>query len=161
MENYEEGALVAFFKEDHRRVVARFDQYRSLKRVNFKKAKLFFNQFQKELGQHIVDEQTVLFPLLQSLLGEEEREPIHSFEYEHRQVENLVTRLASLLERGYPTSDDEDQKFLSVFEFNYLKEEILLYPTIDRLISDEKRREILERLRANAKEKIPSSPSKT
>ena len=136
--------VTAYYEHDHDRLDGLFAQFQQLKRTNFAKAKEFFKEFKFGLQRHIVWEEEILFPLFEHKTGISEGGPTHVMRMEHRLIAKYLEEIHEKVKAGSPDSDDEEQMLLNTLFAHNQKEEQILYPAIDRSLSDNERaKEIL------------------
>jgi iron-sulfur cluster repair protein YtfE (RIC family) len=136
-----ESGIREAFAADHDRLDNLFESYRQAKRSNFAEAKEFFKGFKIGLQRHIVWEEQILFPLFERKTGMYHGGPTEVMRQEHRLIGVYLEAVHEKIRRRDPNSDNEDYALLSALAIHNQKEENILYPTLDRLISDEERAE--------------------
>jgi iron-sulfur cluster repair protein YtfE (RIC family) len=141
-----EQSIKVHFEADHDRLDGLFKKFQELKRVDFQKAIECFKQFKVGLQRHIVWEEEILFPLFERKMGSP-LGPTQVMRMEHRQIREYLESIHKKVHEhppkadasGGPESDQEEQMLLTVLSAHNQKEENILYPAIDRSISDEER----------------------
>jgi len=107
-----------------------------------------FRAFRQALTRHIGVEEEVLFPLFEVRVGLVGG-PTALMREEHRQLLGLVERMGETL-NGRPGAaeafSEARQRFEEAFRTHAAKEERFLYTTLDRLLSEEQRAMLAERL---------------
>ena len=127
------------FAHDHDRLDQLLEAYRQLKRVDFPRAKQAFREFKFGLQRHIIWEETVLFPLFEEKTGLRDRGPTAVMRAEHREIGRRLEALHDKVRRQDVDSEPDEQALLDALSAHNQKEEIVLYPAIDRLSSAEER----------------------
>lgn len=134
-----EQTVQTSFAHDHDRLDGLLETYRRLKRVDFAQAKQSFKAFVHGLQRHIIWEETILFPLFEEKTGLRDRGPTFVMRAEHRQIGSWLAALHDKVRRQDVASDREEQGLLQVLLAHNQKEEHVLYPAIDRLLSEEEK----------------------
>ena len=115
---------------------------------DFQKAREAYERFEEVLARHIATEHELLFPLFEArtgLVG-----PTAVLREEHRQIQAAVEVMSEGLERGDPHVFREGLRSLrAVLRDHSAKEEHVLYPIADRLLSESERTALLPRLKAS------------
>jgi regulator of cell morphogenesis and NO signaling len=135
----EEKTISAFYEEDHDRLDELFKTYQGLKRTDFVKAKDAFKEFTIGLQRHIAWEEELLFPLWEEKTGISDGGPTFVMRQEHRQIGQLLESIHARVAAQNPDSDQEEQLLLNVLGSHNMKEERVLYPSIDNVTSAEER----------------------
>jgi iron-sulfur cluster repair protein YtfE (RIC family) len=134
-----EQSIKIYFEADHDRLDGLFKKFQELKRTEFEKAKESFKEFKSGLQRHIIWEEEILFPLFERKTGSTSG-PTQVMRMEHRQIreylESIHKKVLDQSALGGPDSDQEEQMLLAVLSAHNQKEENILYPAIDRLLSD-------------------------
>ena len=134
----EKKLISNYFEADHDRLDALFLQFQAHKRTDFPKAKSFFKNFLRGLKRHIVWEEEVLFPIFEAKSGMPPGEgPTQVMRMEHRQIGAALERIHDKVRQQDPESDSDEKSLLEVLSPHNMKEENMLYPGIDELISDQ------------------------
>ncbi|MBI4346700.1 MAG: hemerythrin domain-containing protein [Elusimicrobia bacterium] len=141
-----EDLISAFFEQDHSEID------RILGAVAFdapEKAVPAFAEFDRRLERHIEWEEKILFPAVGAKAPALEGGPLRVMRFEHEQIRGSKATAASRLRagdsKGARRAVDE---MLAVLEGHNMKEEEILYPACDRLLTDAERKAILDRVRA-------------
>jgi iron-sulfur cluster repair protein YtfE (RIC family) len=144
------------FAEDHDRLDHLLESYRQLKRVDFARAKQAFKEFKFGLQRHILWEENVLFPLFEEKTGMRDYGPTLVMRAEHREIGKWLEALHDKVRAGDVDSDREEAAlFETLFAHNH-KEENVLYPAIDRLLSEEEKAAAFRKM-----EEIPEEAYRT
>jgi iron-sulfur cluster repair protein YtfE (RIC family) len=142
----EHKTIAAFFEQDHDRLDGLFHSFQALKRQDVAKAKEFFKEFKFGLQRHIVWEEDVLFPLFEGKTGMTEGGPTFVMRAEHRRIGEQLEALHRKVAEGNPESDQEEQALLDLLGSHNLKEERVLYPSIDQVATTDERRELFGKM---------------
>ena len=136
--------ITAFYEEDHDRLDKLFATYQQMKRSDFAKAKDAFRAFKIGLQRHIVWEEDLLFPLWEEKTGMSEGGPTFVMRSEHRQIGQLLESIHDAVAANNPGSDQDEQLLLSVLGSHNMKEERVLYPSIDNVTSQAERDKVFQ-----------------
>lgn len=128
-----------FFEQDHDRLDELFKTFQRLKRSDFPKAKEAFKDFKFGLQRHIVWEEDLLFPLWEEKTGMAEGGPTFVMRKEHRQIGQQLEAIHQKVAEQNPDSDQEEEALLTLLGSHNMKEERVLYPSIDEVTSREER----------------------
>lgn len=139
--------ITAYFEADHDRLDRLFSQFQAAKRVDFPKAKPFFRNFRQGLRRHILWEEEILFPVFEEKSGVgRDAGPTAVMRREHRMIEEMLEAVHDKVRAADPESDDEERALLEVLGAHNNKEENVLYPAIDGLVSDKEAAGIFVRM---------------
>jgi regulator of cell morphogenesis and NO signaling len=142
-------SVKTYFEKDHDRLDELFRQYLNLNQADYPKAKKCFKEFKFGLQGHIVWEEEILFPLLERKMGST-LGPTQVMRMEHRQIHDSLESIHKKVQEQNPDSDQEEQMLLAVLSAHNQKEENILYPAIDRSMSDADRAQVF-----NAMKNVP------
>ena len=135
----ETQTISKFFEQDHDRLDELFKTFQRLKRSDFAKAKEAFKDFKFGLQRHIVWEEDLLFPLWEEKTGMAEGGPTFVMRNEHRQIGEQLEAIHQKVAEQNPDSDQEEQALLALLGSHNMKEERVLYPSIDQVTSEDER----------------------
>jgi regulator of cell morphogenesis and NO signaling len=135
-----ESGIREAFAADHDRLDGLFESYRQARRTNSDRAREFFKEFKFGLQRHIVWEEQVLFPLFEEKTGMLHAGPTEVMRQEHRLIGMYLEAVHNKVRNRDPNSDNEVYALQSALALHNQKEENILYPTLDRLLSDEEKR---------------------
>lgn len=138
--------VYTIFQRDHQQLDRLFRAFQELKRGDFARAKENFVEFKFGLQRHIVWEEDVLFPLWERETGMSEGGPTDVMRREHRVIGDWLEAIHQKVRIGEPDSDEEEQALFAVLSAHNKKEEGILYPAIDSLLSEEARARVLAAL---------------
>ena len=131
------SVITQYFEADHDRLDRIFKQFQQTKRASVADAKPYFRTFNNGLKRHIVWEEDVLFPAFEEKTGMKSSGPTAVMREEHRQIGALLERIHDKVRRGDPGSGAEEAELLAVLGAHNQKEEGVLYPAIDQLLTEE------------------------
>lgn len=135
----EQCTISTFFEEDHDRLDGLFKTFQSIKRSDFATARQAFKEFKFGLQRHIVWEEDLLFPLWEEKTGMAEGGPTQVMRREHRQIGDCLEAIHRKVQEEEPDSDREEQALLELLKAHNMKEERVLYPSIDSVTTEEER----------------------
>ena len=127
------------FAADHDRLDALFADFYQWKRDDYARARAAFREFKIGLQRHIVWEEHILFPLFEQKTGLMQCGPTEVMRSEHRRIGACLEALHEKVKAQDPHSDPEEQALLEALTVHNEKEETILYPALDRLLSDEEK----------------------
>ncbi len=139
-------SIKKYFEDDHKRLDELFINFQKYKHQDFSKAKEFFKEFKIGLQRHIVWEEQILFPVFEKKTGVTQAGPTQVMRIEHKQIGEYLELIHKKVQTQDINSDKEEEMLLSVLSKHNLKEENILYPSIDNMITDEERVEIFNQM---------------
>jgi len=142
----EQKTVSEFFEQDHDRLDELFKTFQKLKRSDFGKAKEAFKEFKFGLQRHIVWEEDLLFPLWEEKTGMSEGGPTFVMRSEHRQIGQQLEAIHDKVAEQNPDSDQEEQALSNLLGSHNMKEERVLYPSIDQVTSEEEREAVFRNM---------------
>lgn len=134
-------SITQFMSEDHDRLDAIFVEFQ--KKTG--RSKDLFSQFEAGLRAHIKWEEEYLFPPFEERSGMRDSGPTAVMRIEHRQIKECLEQIGQNIEQG--SIDEPSQRLLDVLEGHNHKEEQILYPMIDRMLVDDEKKAILDRIK--------------
>ena len=147
-----ELTVQAPFAKDHDRLDHLLETYRQLKRVDFARAKAAFKELKFGLQRHILWEENILFPLFEEKTGMRDGGPTLVMRAEHREIGKWLEALHDKVRAHDVESDREEEVlFETLFAHNH-KEENVLYPAIDQLLSAEEKAAAFQQMAAMPEE---------
>ncbi len=141
-----ERKVTSELEHDHDRLDHLLDTYRRLKRVDFAAARQAFRDFKMGLQRHIHWEEDVLFPLFEDKTGMHDRGPTLVMRAEHREIGRWLNALQDKVRAGDVDSGREEQVLFEILFAHNHKEENVLYPMLDRLLSAEEKAAAFKRM---------------
>ena len=142
----EQSTNTAYYEKDHDRLDELFKTFQQLKRSDFAKAKAAFQEFKVGLQRHIVWEEDLLFTLWEAKTGISEGGPTMVMRNEHRQIGQLLESLHEKVAADNPETDQEEQWLMSILGSHNMKEERVLYPSIDNVASVAEREQVFRNM---------------
>jgi hemerythrin superfamily protein len=143
----EQTTITTFYEADHDRLDELFKTFQGLKRSDFAKAEDAFKEFKVGLQRHIVWEEELLFPLWEEKTGMIEDGPTPVMRFEHSQIKQLLESIHDKVAQQDPDSDQEEQLLLNLLGSHNMKEERVLYPSIDNVTSAEDRETVFRNMK--------------
>lgn len=142
----EHKTISAFYEQDHDRLDELFKTFQKFKRSDFAKAKEAFRDFKLGLQRHIVWEEDLLFPLWEDKTGISGGGPTYVMRAEHRQIGEQLEAIHQKVADQNPDSDREEQALMDLLASHNMKEERVLYPSIDQVTSEEERETVFRNM---------------
>ena len=142
-----------FYEQDHDRLDDLFKTFQRLKRSDFAEAKEVFKQFRFGLQRHIVWEEDLLFPLWEEKTGMSDGGPTFVMRAEHRRIGQHLEAIHQKVAEQNPDSDQEEEALLNILGSHNIKEERVLYPAIDDVISADERETVFRNMSAIPEER--------
>src|SRR5215467_13146631 len=133
------NTISVFFQQDHDRLDALFQSFQALKRHDMEKAMEAFKEFRGGLERHIVWEEDLLFPLWEEKTGMSDGGPTFVMRAEHRRIGQHLEAIHDKVAEQNLESDHEEQVLLDLLSSHNMKEERVLYRSIDEVTTQEER----------------------
>lgn len=146
--------ISAFYEEDHDRLDELFKTFQTVKRSNVAKANEAFQEFKSGLQRHIRWEEDLLFPLWEEKTGMSDGGPTFVMRAEHRQIRAQLDAIHAKVAAANPDSDQEEQALLALLGAHNMKEERVLYPSIDQVTTAEERAQVYRNMEGT-EQKVP------
>ncbi len=131
--------ITTSYQDDHERLDGLFRRFRELRRTDATNAIGFFNEFKHGLRRHIIWEEEILFPLFETKTGIAHAGPTQVMRMEHRQIEKHLDAIDQKIQANDPGTEEEEQALHLLLGMHNQKEERILYPAIDRSVTDQER----------------------
>lgn len=148
----ESDSIQVFFEQDHNRLDELLKRFHDLKRSDFVNAKACFVEFKFGLQRHIVWEEDILFPTWEASTGMEGG-PTAVMRAEHRQIGQALEAVHQKVIAQDPKSDHEEQALRNLLTTHNQKEERILYPAIDSVLTAQDRADLYERMKSVPEER--------
>src|SRR5690348_10381703 len=120
------------YAHDHDRLDQLLEDYVSKKTADGDRAVECFREFKDGLERHMTWEEELLFPLWETKTGMRDSGPTVVMRREHQQIREFLTRMEAALSTGTMPTADDDTGLAGVVAAHNAKEEMVLYPMIDR-----------------------------
>ncbi len=132
--------ILGFMSADHAELDSIFDEFKKQQSNDIAKAKPLFHNFKVGLQKHMVWEVELLFPIFEEKTGMQGSGPTAVMRMEHRQIKEFLEEIhTKLLERALEGIDKLEYGLLEILHLHNQKEENILYPSIDNLLTNEER----------------------
>jgi hemerythrin-like domain-containing protein len=145
-------SIKTYYEKDHDRLDELFKDFQGHKSKDFPRAKNSFKEFMFGLQRHIVWEENIIFPIFEQKTGMIEHGPTNVMRMEHRQIKQLLDSLHEKVRKQDTASEKEEEMLLSVLTLHNLKEENILYPSIDNVLSNEERKSVFLKMKNTPEE---------
>lgn len=142
-----EQTIVSVFQQDHREIDRALEEFRNLKNQDFRAAKDSFKRFLVGLQRHIVWEEQLLFPVWERKSGMTGGGPTQVMRLEHRQIADLLNAIHEKIRAQNPGTEQEERRLVEILASHNMKEERILYPAIDQIVSAEERADIVQAMK--------------
>ena len=140
-----EASITRYFQRDHDRLDALFQQFQHATKTDPDKGRDCFQEFKSGLERHIAWEEDILFPRFEEKTGMRGTGPTEVMRMEHRQIKQLLEAIRQGLQQG-TASDSDEAALVEILHAHNQKEEQILYPAIDELLTDQDRLEVFARM---------------
>jgi iron-sulfur cluster repair protein YtfE (RIC family) len=133
-----------FMMADHAKLDRTFADFQQQQGRDTVQAKLLFDQFMAGLQGHIIWEEELLFPIFEKRAGMTAGGPTEVMRMEHGRIKGFLEEMDARILGG--VSEGLDELALGLLELlssHNQKEEQILYPAIDRMLTDEDRKKVL------------------
>ncbi|MBI2981981.1 MAG: hemerythrin domain-containing protein [Deltaproteobacteria bacterium] len=139
--------IMEYYARDHDRLDGLFKTFQSTKQTSFQKAREAFVEFKFGLQRHIIWEEDILFPLFEKKTGMGKAAgPTAVMRTEHREIRDALEGIHSKVAKKDPDSGEAEQRLVTVLTQHNLKEEEILYPAIDRFLTETERQTVFKRM---------------
>ena len=149
----EQQTISTYYEADHDRLDELFTNFQRLKRIDFAQAKPYFREFKFGLQRHIIWEEEILFPIFEQKTGMNNGGPTFVMRQEHRLIGKHLEAIHDKVRVLDPNSDGDEEALLNVLFAHNQKEEQILYPMIDRTVTDEERSTMFETMHSLPEER--------
>lgn len=143
-----EQTITNYFKTDHERLDALFLQFQASQKDNPSKTKEYFREFKSGLERHIFWEEELLFPLFEKAVGMSESGPTTVMRYEHEGLCETLGNIHSKVRSGRFGAEAESAMLMAALSEHNRKEESILYPMIDKAVTEKDRDEIFNKMKS-------------
>ena len=141
-----------YFAKHHEELDDSFKSFQMQKYNNYEKAMEAFKRFKNDLERHIVWEERLLFPLWEEKTGMMNSGPTVVMRGEHRHINERLAAISSKLEKGDPDTDSEELALTVLLTAHNMKEERVLYPSLDKLAKDQERDDLYDKMKTASAE---------
>jgi len=148
----ESQSIKQSFEKDHARLDDLLKQFHQLKRVDPANAAACFVEFKFGLQRHIVWEEDILFPTWEASTGMEGG-PTAVMRAEHKQIGQALEAVHRKVQAQDPESDGEELVLQNLLTIHNQKEERILYPAIDSVLTAQDRTALYDRMKSVPEER--------
>ena len=136
-----------YFQSDHKRLDAILKSFAdALHEERWDDAKKRFGEFSMGLKRHIGAEEEILFPAFEDKTGMRDAGPTSVMRMEHKDIKGLLDEITELTEKGDKEGTTAKVSGLTFLLSDHnMKEEEILYPESDSLLSEAERPEIVKK----------------
>jgi len=139
-------SITQFYEDDHDRLDGLFAKFQDFKKSDLAKARLHFDEFKNGLERHIRWEEDVLFPVFETKTGHRDTGPTAVMRMEHRDILAILELIQQKLQSDSLQTDAEEARLFGHLGIHNMKEEQILYPSIDRIVSEGERLELFTKM---------------
>ncbi len=141
--------ISGFMSQHHAELDSLFEEFVGRQADEPAQAIPLAQRFRLGLLNHIVWEEEILFPIFDDRSGMRGGGPTAVMRSEHGRIKALLEEIAGRLSGNELAGLAESEEELAdILRSHNRKEEAILYPSIDALLSDEERADILARIAA-------------
>ncbi|MEX5216159.1 MAG: hemerythrin domain-containing protein [Nitrospiraceae bacterium] len=139
--------IVSVFQQDHREIDRALEQYRNRQHNDVQAAKDSFERVLTGLQRHIAWEEQLLFPSWERKSGMTGGGPTQVMRLEHRRIADLLNAIRGKMQVGNIDTEQEEHQLVELLASHNMKEERILYPAIDQIVSPEERAGIFQAMK--------------
>ena len=134
-----------FMRADHAKLDRIFEEYRRQPSSDSAQARTLFDQFMAGLQGHIIWEEELLFKVFEKRTGMTERGPTDVMRMEHGRIKGFLEEMnARLLGGALQGLDELAVGLLELLASHNEKEENVLYPSLDRMLTGPDQKQVLD-----------------
>lgn len=141
------STISQYVRSDYERVLKLFCEFERLLKYDIETANEVYHQFDKALRRHIRLEDSLLFPLYESYTNFGQDGPTLIMRNEHRVLEDLLNAISCVLIRDLAVDHSLRYQLKALLDEHNGKEEKMIYPAMDDLLSDEEIMSFLDVMR--------------
>jgi len=134
-----------FMSKDHDRLDGIFKEFQKASHSGPAEAKKLFSEFSFGLKRHIVWEEEILFPLFEERTGMKDGGPTEAMRFEHLQIKSFLKEIDGRISLVQDSTGAE-QELLRILGDHNMKEEHILYPSIDSVLSEKEAEAVVEKI---------------
>ncbi|HIH13739.1 MAG TPA: hemerythrin domain-containing protein [Nanoarchaeota archaeon] len=134
-----------FMSADHDRLDGLFKEFQKASHSGPAEAKKLFSEFSFGLKRHIVWEEEILFPLFEERTGMKDGGPTEAMRFEHLQIKSFLKEIDGRISLVQDSTGAE-QELLRILGDHNMKEEHILYPSIDESLGEKEIKAVLEKI---------------
>ncbi len=132
--------------EDHDRLDDLLESFQEWRAKDFGKARDFLTQFTLGLRRHLRWEETILFPLFEQKTGQSGL--TNTLRGEHEEIREWLGALVNKVGQDDAACDYEEKMLVEELGGHNAREEYALYPELDRLLTEDKKKTAFEAMAA-------------
>lgn len=136
-----------FLIEDHNQLHEILKEYQECKNTDTEKAKNLFSNFKKRLERHIVWEEGIISPVIENSKNKSSKPQLGTRE-EHKHIRALLQQIEEGLSEKITKTDLLEKKLNEILATHNEKEEYILYPWVDSILSESESREVIEKMKS-------------
>lgn len=140
-------SIKQYYAEDHDRLDGLFGDFERLKKADSARAKESLDAFIAGLKRHMAWEEEILFPAFEEKTGMHGAGPTEVMRLEHREIKRFLEIIVQNFQEE-PSTGAEEQAMIELLKAHNLKEESILYPSIDSHLNDEERRAVFLKMQS-------------
>ncbi|MDE2008840.1 MAG: hemerythrin domain-containing protein [Candidatus Omnitrophica bacterium] len=148
--------ILGFYGHDHDVLDNYFKEFQTLKNQDYARARASFRAFKFGLQRHILWEDQILFPVFETRTGMKDRGPTAVMRQEHILIKEALEALHQKVRRNDPDSGNEEEALIDLLSRHNQKEEGVLYPAIDQLMTAEEKKSLFKQMQDVPKEEYAS-----
>jgi len=148
--------ISTFFEKDHSRLDSLFKQFQANKSSDFALAKNCFKEFMFGLKRHIVWEEEILFPIFEEKTSMKDSGPTAVMRFEHDLIKRELDGIHKKVKAGHINTENEEASLLEILVQHNCKEEGILYPAMDQLLTPPEVNMVFEKIEKNLAEQQPA-----
>lgn len=139
--------ILSFFSADNRRLDDLFHRFQQLGWTDRAAACDVFEQFKAGLELHILWEEDVLFPVFEEKMALDGSGPTPMMRREHRDICQLLTSIQQTLAGLNADPDATELALAQLWRPHQEKEQLILYPTLDHMLTPKERLDVFAVMR--------------
>ncbi|MCL4384590.1 hemerythrin domain-containing protein [Patescibacteria group bacterium] len=144
--------ILDYMSKDHDRLDKIYQEFQKVREKDKEEARDLFHEFKTGLQRHIIWEEDILFPLFEEKTEAKENGPTEVMRQEHREIKEVLEKIHDEVRQG-TGGQKLDKELYGILEEHNRKEEMILYPWIDRAISEKEAKEIFVKMKQIAPER--------
>lgn len=134
--------VTEYYGQDHQRLDELLRRFEHLKDADLSLAGCLFAEFKAGLERHIGWEEQILFPLFEAKTGMRDDGPTEVMRWEHRQILGLLAEIQARVAQRQAAPGPAVVALEDLLRQHNQKEEQILYPVTDELLSMSEREEV-------------------
>lgn len=135
-----------FLIEDHSQLHEILKEYQECKNTDAEKAKNLFSDFKKRLERHIMWEEEIISPVIESSKNKSSKPQLGTRE-EHKRIRVLLQQIEEELLKKTAQTDLLEKELNEILATHNEKEEYILYPWVDSVLGKSESVEVIEKMK--------------